>query len=43
MVYFEYISPNYNISLQEWSYDIDHIHEKYPAIRKYIESQGEKV
>lgn len=23
---FEYISPKYNISLQEWSHDIDHIH-----------------
>lgn len=23
---FEYIAPNYNISLQEWSNDTDHIH-----------------
>lgn len=23
---FEYISPNYNITLQEWNHDIDHIH-----------------
>jgi len=23
---FEYISPNYNIALQEWNHDIDHIH-----------------
>lgn len=23
---FEYISPNYNIALQEWNPDIDHIH-----------------
>ncbi len=23
---FEYIQPNYNIALQEWNYDRDHIH-----------------
>ncbi len=23
---FEYISPNYNITLQEWNYDKDHVH-----------------
>ena len=23
---FEYISPNYNIALQDWNHDIDHIH-----------------
>ena len=23
---FEYIAPNYNIALQEWNHDIDHIH-----------------
>lgn len=23
---FEYISPNYNITLQEWNHDSDHIH-----------------
>lgn len=23
---FEYISPNYNIALQEWNHDMDHIH-----------------
>lgn len=23
---FEYISPKYNISLQEWNHDIDHVH-----------------
>jgi len=23
---FEYISPNYNIILQEWNYDKDHVH-----------------
>lgn len=94
---FEYIAPKYNISLQEWNHDIDHIHillkgepnteltkfinayksassrlikKEFPAIRKelwkeyfwsrsfcllttggapieivrrYIESQGEKV
>lgn len=94
---FEYIAPKYNISLQEWNHDIDHVHilfkgepntelskfiniyksassrlikKEYPSIRKklwkeyfwsrsfcllttggapievirkYIESQGEKV
>lgn len=28
---FEYISPNYNITLQEWSHDIDHIHILFKA------------
>jgi len=23
---FEYIAPNYNISLQEWNHDMDHVH-----------------
>ncbi|TYQ17959.1 UNVERIFIED_CONTAM: putative transposase [Acetivibrio alkalicellulosi] len=23
---FEYISPNYNIALQEWNHDKDHVH-----------------
>ena len=23
---FEYISPNYNVSLQEWNHDMDHVH-----------------
>lgn len=23
---FEYIAPNYNIALQEWNHDLDHIH-----------------
>ena len=23
---FEYIAPNYNIALQEWNHDIDHVH-----------------
>lgn len=23
---FEYISPNYNIALQEWNHDTDHVH-----------------
>jgi putative transposase len=23
---FEYIAPNYNISLQEWNHDVDHVH-----------------
>lgn len=28
---FEYISPNYNITLQEWNYDADHIHIIFKA------------
>lgn len=28
---FEYISPNYNITLQEWNHDIDHIHVLFKA------------
>lgn len=28
---FEYISPNYNISLQEWNQDKDHIHILFKA------------
>lgn len=28
---FEYISPKYNITLQEWNYDIDHIHILFKA------------
>ena len=28
---FEYISPNYNISLQEWNHDKDHIHVLFKA------------
>lgn len=28
---FEYIAPNYNISLQEWNHDIDHIHVLFKA------------
>ena len=23
---FEYISPNYNITLQEWNHDLEHVH-----------------
>ena len=23
---FEYIAPNYNISIEEWNHDIDHVH-----------------
>ena len=23
---FEYIAPNYNITLEEWNHDIDHVH-----------------
>lgn len=28
---FEYISPNYNIALQEWNYDLDHVHILFKA------------
>lgn len=28
---FEYISPRYNISLQEWNHDKDHIHISFKA------------
>ena len=28
---FEYISPRYNISLQEWNHDKDHIHILFKA------------
>jgi len=28
---FEYISPKYNIILEEWNYDIDHIHLLFRA------------
>ena len=23
---FEYIAPNYNITVEEWNHDIDHVH-----------------
>lgn len=28
---FEYISPNYNITLQEWNHDKDHVHIVFKA------------
>jgi putative transposase len=28
---FEYIAPNYNIALQEWNHDIDHVHILFKA------------
>ena len=28
---FEYISPNYNITLEEWEHDKDHIHVLFKA------------
>lgn len=28
---FEYIAPNYNIILQEWNHDVDHIHILFKA------------
>ena len=28
---FEYISPKYNITLQEWNHDIDHVHILFKA------------
>ena len=38
---FEYIAPKYNITLQEWNHDIDHVHILFKAhpnteISKYI-------
>ena len=40
---FEYIAPNYNITLQEWNHDQDHIHillKAHPntALSKFINS-----
>lgn len=28
---FEYIAPSYNISLQEWNHDVDHVHIMFKA------------
>ena len=28
---FEYIQPNYNITLQEWNHDLDHVHVLFKA------------
>ena len=28
---FEYIAPNYNISIEEWNHDIDHVHVLFKA------------
>ena len=28
---FEYIAPNYNIALQEWNHDKDHVHILFKA------------
>lgn len=28
---FEYIAPNYNITLMEWNHDIDHVHVLFKA------------
>ena len=28
---FEYIAPNYNITLQEWNHDKDHVHILFKA------------
>lgn len=28
---FEYIAPNYNIALQKWNHDIDHVHILFKA------------
>ena len=43
---FEYIAPNYNITLEEWNHDKDHVHILFKAhlevIKRYIESQGQK-
>ena len=29
---FEYIAPNYNISIEEWNHDIDHVHVMFRAV-----------
>ena len=28
---FEYIAPNYNISIEKWNHDIDHVHVLFKA------------
>lgn len=28
---FQYIAPNYNITLQDWNYDLDHVHIVFKA------------
>ena len=30
---FEYIAPNYHITLEEWNHDQDHVHIMFRAIR----------
>lgn len=30
-VIFEYIQPNYNITLKEWNHDVDHVHVLFSA------------
>lgn len=40
---FEYISPNYNITLEEWAHDKDHVHVLFKAhpnseLSKFINS-----
>lgn len=37
---FEYIQPNYNITLQEWNHDQDHVHIAHPnsEISKFLNS-----
>ena len=44
---FEYISPNYNIALQEWNHDTDHIHILFKGqpnseLSKFINSYKSK-
>ena len=45
---FEYISPKYNITLQEWNYDKDHVHILFKAhpnteISKFINDIRENM
>ena len=45
---FEYISPKYNITLQEWNHDKDHVHILFKAhpnteISKFIENHHMKI
>ena len=33
---FDYIAPNYNITLVEWNYDIDHVHILFKAYPQFV-------
>ena len=45
---FEYIAPNYNITLEEWNHDKDHIHILFRAhphseISKFIDRKSTRL